>query len=186
MTGPSGAGKSTLADLIAGLLIPTSGTISCDDISLEGEIRSAWRKNIAYITQEVYLFHDTIRHNLSWVKKDVSDTTIWKMLESAAAAEFVTRLPQGLDTVIGDRGIRLSGGERQRLALARALLSQPQLLILDEATSALDHENERKIQQALEQLQGKLTIIIIAHRKTSIEHVDHLVELKPQKNFAGT
>jgi ATP-binding cassette subfamily C protein len=183
LTGPSGAGKSTLVDLIAGLLIPTSGTITCDDIVLEAELRSAWRKNIAYITQEVYLFHDTIRHNLRWVKKDISDTTIWKMLELAAAAEFVARLPQGLDTVIGDRGIRLSGGERQRLALARALLSQPQLLILDEATSALDHNNERKIQKALEHLQGKLTIIIIAHRKTTLEHVDHIIELKPEKKL---
>ncbi len=104
------------------------------------------------------------------------------MLELAAAAEFVARLPQGLNTVIGDRGLRLSGGERQRLALARALLSQPQLLILDEATSALDHKNERKVQKALEHLQGKLTIIIIAHRKTTLEHVDHIIELSPEKS----
>lgn len=140
-------------------------------------MRLAWRKNIAYITQEVYLFHDTIRNNLSWVKKDTTDEELWRMLDMAAARSFVEKIPQGLDTVIGDRGIRLSGGERQRLALARALLSQPRLLILDEATSALDHENERKIQQALEHLQGTLTIIIIAHRKTTIEHVDQTIQL---------
>jgi ATP-binding cassette subfamily C protein len=177
ITGPSGAGKSTLADLIAGLLTPTTGCIYCDDVALRGEIRSAWRKNIAYITQEVYLFHDTVRNNLIWVREDVTERKMWEMLRLAAAENFVRKLPRGLDTLIGDRGVRLSGGERQRLALARALLSRPGLLILDEATSALDHENERKIHQALEHLRGRMTIIVIAHRKTTIEHADQLIEL---------
>ena len=177
LTGPSGAGKSTLADLIAGLLLPDAGTIGCDEVVLEGDARMAWRRGVAYITQEVFLFHDTVRANLAWVSPEVSEAELWQALEMAAAADFVRALPAGLDTLIGDRGIRLSGGERQRLALARALLSKPQLLILDEATSALDHENEQKIHQALLQLDGKLTMLIIAHRETTIAHVKQRIVL---------
>ena len=179
LVGVSGVGKSTLADLISGLLVPNSGSIACDDIELQGEHRLAWRRGLAYVTQEVFLFHQSIRENLNWVKPDASDADLWRVLQLAAADDFVKQLPQGLDTVIGDRGVRLSGGEGQRLALARALLSNPQLLILDEATSALDHDNEQKIQQALIQLQGKLTIIIIAHRHTTLQHVDATVRLGP-------
>jgi ATP-binding cassette subfamily C protein len=178
LMGQSGAGKSTLADLIAGLLVPDKGAIVCDDTVLEGEQRLAWRERVAYVTQEVYLFHDSVRANLAWVSpKEVSDADLWKILKLAAADDFVAALPHGLDTIIGDRGIRLSGGERQRLALARALLAEPQLLILDEATSALDHDNEQKIQQALKQLQGRLTILIIAHRETAIAHADRRIVL---------
>jgi ATP-binding cassette subfamily C protein len=167
-----------LADLIAGLLVPDKGAIVCDDTVLEGEQRLAWRERVAYVTQEVYLFHDSVRANLAWVSpKEVSDADLWKILKLAAADDFVAALPHGLDTIIGDRGIRLSGGERQRLALARALLAEPQLLILDEATSALDHDNEQKIQQALKQLQGRLTILIIAHRETAIAHADRRIVL---------
>ena len=176
--GPSGVGKSTLADLIAGLLEPTQGTILCDDVPLTGERRIAWRRSVAYVTQEVFLFHDTVRANLDWVADDISEATLWQALRAAAADEFVARLPLGLDTIVGDRGVRLSGGERQRLALARALLSKPQLLILDEATSALDHDNETKIRQALDQLKGKLTILIIAHRETTLEHADARIRLE--------
>jgi ATP-binding cassette subfamily C protein len=178
LVGPSGAGKSTLADLIAGLLEPDHGSIYCDDVMIDAELRLAWRKRVAYVTQEVYLFHDTIRANLSWVSPTpVEDAALWEALKLSAADDFVADLPNGLDSIVGDRGIKLSGGERQRIALARALLSAPQLLILDEATSALDHENEHKIQQALKRLQGKLTIIIIAHRETTIRHADKRVEL---------
>ena len=177
LVGVSGVGKSTLADLIAGLLVPSSGAIICDQTPLSGDNRIAWRRSLAYVTQEVYLFHQSIRDNLTWVKPDASDDDLWNVLQLAAADDFVRKLSHGLDTVIGDRGVRLSGGERQRLALARALLSNPQLLILDEATSALDNDNEYKIQQALLQLQGKLTIIIIAHRQTTIEHVDATIKL---------
>ena len=178
LVGHSGAGKSTLADLIAGLLVPDKGTIVCDDTVLEGEQRLAWREKVAYVTQEVYLFHDSVRANLAWVSPStVSDAELWAALELAAADDFIAALPDGLETIIGDRGIRLSGGERQRLALARALLAKPQLLILDEATSALDHDNEHKIQQALKQLQGKLTILIIAHRETTIAHADRRITL---------
>jgi len=177
ITGPSGIGKSTLADLLAGLLKPDTGTIFCDETALSDNNRIPWRNKIAYVTQEVFLFHDTVRANLDWVSKDINDDAIWNALHLAAADDFVRALPEGLNTMIGDRGIRLSGGERQRLALARALLSKPALLILDEATSALDHENEQKIQPALKQLQGKLTIIIIAHRDTTIQHADATINL---------
>ncbi|MFT5083434.1 MAG: ATP-binding cassette subfamily C protein [Lentisphaeria bacterium] len=178
LIGPSGIGKTTLADLIAGLLAPVVGKIVCDSTELDDKTRLSWRKNIAYVTQEVYLFHDTIKANLEWVAQNpVSDDAIWNVLKLAAADEFVASLPNGLDTVVGDRGVRLSGGERQRLALARALLSNPQLLILDEATNALDINNELKIQEALQQLRGKLTILIIAHRDTACVHADRQFEL---------
>ncbi|MFL0801148.1 MAG: ABC transporter ATP-binding protein/permease [Agarilytica sp.] len=182
LTGPSGIGKTTLADLVAGLLAPTEGKIICDTTELDDKTRLFWRKNIAYVTQEIYLFHDTIKANLEWVaQQPVSDEAIWNALKLASADEFVASLPNGLNTVIGDRGIRLSGGERQRLALARALLSNPQLLILDEATNALDIKNELKIQEALRQLRGKLTILIIAHRDTAYMHADKHIELKGKR-----
>lgn len=175
---PSGSGKTTLVDIIAGLLIPQQGSVKVDQKILGGENCKAWRNNIAYITQEVHLFHDTIRANLSWMSdRSLSDDQLWKNLELAAAKEFVDKFPLGLDTVIGDRGVRLSGGERQRLALARALLTTPKLLILDEATSALDCENENKIQQALIALKGQITIIIIAHRKSTQACADHTLYL---------
>lgn len=177
LVGPSGAGKSTLADLIAGLLEPGNGEILCDGVRLEGARRLAWRRSLAYVTQDVFLFHDTVRANLDWAAEKPSETDMWEALKSAAADEFVARLPLGLDTVIGDRGVRLSGGERQRLALARALVGKPQLLILDEATSALDHGNEERIREALERLKGKMTIVIIAHRETTIEHADESIRL---------
>ncbi|MDQ8202802.1 ABC transporter ATP-binding protein [Pelagicoccus sp. SDUM812003] len=178
LVGPSGSGKSTLADLVAGLLEPTCGEIRCDGVALTAESRRAWRRSVAYVTQEVFLFHDTIRANLEWVAPvPPAEEAIWHALKLAAADEFVARLPDGLDTIVGDRGIRLSGGERQRIALARALLAKAQLLILDEATSALDLESERQIQRALEGLRGKATLLVIAHRETTIQMADTRIEL---------
>jgi ATP-binding cassette, subfamily C, bacterial len=178
IVGPSGVGKSTLMDIIAGLLEPAQGSIYCDTVRLDTDLRLAWRKGVAYITQDVYLFHDTVRANLSWVASaPPTDADLWAALKDAAADDFVADMPSGLDSMIGDRGIKLSGGERQRIALARALLSKPQLLILDEATSALDDANEQKIQCVLERLQGKLTIVIVAHRETTISYVDKRIEL---------
>ncbi len=176
LVGSSGIGKSTLADLIAGLLVPSSGEILCDDRVLSEANRLAWRENVAYVTQEVFLFNESIRENLSWVSSS-DEAELWRVLKMAAADDFVRDLPDGLDTLVGDKGVRLSGGERQRLALARALLAKPQLLILDEATSALDNENELKIQQALDALQGLLTIVVIAHRETTISKADQRIEL---------
>lgn len=179
IVGPSGSGKSTLADLISGLLAPNEGETWVDDLKLDDSNRHLWRKQVAYVTQDVFLFHDSVRANLSWIRPGgVQDKEIWDALTLSAAEGFVRNLPDGLDTLIGDRGIKLSGGERQRLALARALLCEPDILILDEATSALDRENELRIRDALINLDGKLTIIIIAHNETTIEHVQQRIELK--------
>jgi ATP-binding cassette, subfamily C, bacterial len=177
IVGPSGSGKTTLADLILGLLNPTEGTIFIDGMPLRGELVHNWRSSIGYVPQETFLFHDTVRGNLLWAKRDATEKELWKALELAAAEAFVTALPNGLDTVLGDRGIRLSGGERQRIALARALLRQPTLLLLDEATSSLDTENEQRIHDAIEGLHGELTMIAIAHRLSTIRRADSVVVL---------
>ena len=175
IVGHSGAGKSTLADILIGLLTPTTGEICVDGKALIGEQLQAWRQSIGYVTQETYLFHDSIISNLRWAKPNASDAEIQHALKMAAADEFVERLPEGLNTIIGDRGVRLSGGERQRLALARALLREPSLLVLDEATNALDTLSEAKIQEALIALRGKITIVIIAHRLSTVRHADKII-----------
>lgn len=178
LCGHSGAGKSTLADLLLGLITPSSGTISIDNHPLAEAMVHQWRHSVAYVPQEVFLLHDTIRENLLWLQPTATEDALWTALRQAAAADFVQRLPEGLDTVVGDRGVRLSGGERQRLALARALLRQPSLLVLDEATSALDHANEQLIRGAIERLHGTMTILIIAHRLSTIRHADQIVVLE--------
>lgn len=175
--GPSGAGKSTLADLIMGLIEPDSGTVSVDGNALHGEVRQRWRRSVAYVQQDAFLLSESIRANLLWAQPGASEAELHAALEKAAAAEFVGRLPHGIDTLVGDGGARLSGGERQRIALARALLGSPSLLILDEATSALDPASEEAIRRAIARLHGNLTIIIIGHRLTMLEEADQIVEL---------
>jgi len=177
LVGPSGAGKSTLADLCLGLLVPTTGTIRVGDTPLTGPQRAAWRDRAAIVPQEVFLFHDTVRANLTWTRPEASEDEIWQALDAAAAATLVRRLPKKLDTQLGDRGIWLSGGERQRLALARALLRRPSFLILDEATSHLDRDHERQIQDSLEKLHGRLSVLVIAHRLATVRHADHIIVL---------
>ena len=127
--------------------------------------------------RENFLFHDTIRVNLQWARRDATESDIRRALDSAAALDFVMAMPEGLDTVVGDRGVRLSGGERQRIALARVLLRHPALLLLDEATSSLDSENERRIQEAVERLHGDITVIVIAHRLSTVSRSDQVVIL---------
>jgi len=178
IVGPSGSGKTTLADLLMGLLSAYRGEILIDNTLLDEKNRHAWREQIAYVPQETFLFHDTIRENLSWTDPQADDATLWNALSTAAASDFVLALPEGLDTVVGERGTRLSGGERQRIALARALLRRPPLLVLDEATSALDSEHERRIHQAIEQLHGTLTLVIIAHRMSTACHADRVIVLE--------
>lgn len=178
VVGPSGAGKSTLADLLIGLITPDHGAILVDGAPLAGEHLHTWRQSVGYVPQEAFLFHDTIRTNLLWARPEASEEDLWRVLRVAAADKFVARLPSGLDTVVGDRGVRLSGGERQRIALSRALLRKPTLLLLDEATSALDVQNERSIQEAIEQLHGKMTIVVIAHRLSTIRRADRIVVLE--------
>ena len=183
LVGASGAGKTTVADLLVGLLIPNKGQVLVDNQVLERSQLARWRRSIAYVTQDSYFFNDTIRNNLNWVADNITDEAISDALEKAVLTDFIKKLPKGLDTVIGERGIRLSGGERQRLALARAFLTKPQLLILDEATSALDIENERQIVQAISNIKGDLTIVVIAHRLSTIKHADKVLYLKePSKS----
>jgi ATP-binding cassette, subfamily C, bacterial len=176
--GPSGAGKSTLADLLLGLLRPTSGRVLLDGQELAARKLHDWRQSVGYVPQETFLFHESVRANLLWAQPDATTDDLRAALRAAAAEEFVDRLPHGLDTIVGDRGVRLSGGERQRIALARALLRRPALLILDEATSALDNPNERLVQEAIEKLHGELTIVLIAHRLSTVRMADRIVVLE--------
>jgi ATP-binding cassette subfamily C protein len=174
LVGPSGAGKSTFADLLMGLQVPDSGSISIDGQELNGAHRAAWRRSISYVPQENFLFHQSIRRNLQWVRPDATDDELHQVLKLTGAATIVASMPDGLDTVVGERGSRLSGGERQRLTLARALLRQPALLILDEATNALDHESEKIIWSILDRLRGQTTVVVIAHRLSRLRNADRI------------
>jgi len=178
IVGPSGAGKSTVADLIMGLIVPNRGQVLVDGAPLGPDRMRSWRKQIGYVAQDTFLFNDTVRANLLWACPGANEEEIEEALRLAAAEGFVSELPEGMETILGDRGVRLSGGERQRLALARALLRRPSLLILDEATSALDSENERRIQSAIEELHGRTTILIITHRLSTVRRADaiHVLE----------
>ena len=178
LKGQSGIGKTTIADLFASLLSPLSGRLLIDGQELDETNRLAWRRAVAYVTQEVYLFNDSLRYNLTWAADQVSDDEIWRALEMASLKDIVEALPQGLESRIGDRGIRFSGGERQRLAIARALLMKPALLILDEATSALDDDNEQRIQGVIQRLHGQLTVLIIAHRESSLGIADRIIDVE--------
>lgn len=172
IVGASGSGKSTLADLLTGLLTPSSGRIMVDDQPLTPEGMASWREQIGFVPQDSFLFHDTVRANLSWARTGATDAELREVLRQAAADRFVADLPAGLDTVIGERGVLLSGGERQRLAIARALLRRPSILVFDEATSSLDVEHEGLIQDAIDALHHRLTLVIITHRLTTIRHAD--------------
>ncbi len=177
IVGSSGAGKSTVADLVNGLLSPGAGRVLIDGAELTPQAARAWRRHVGYVAQDTVLFHDTVRANLRWANPDASELEMKESL-SLAAAEFVFELPQGLDTTVGDRGMLLSHGQRQRIALARALLRKPGLLILDEATSSLDIDNEKRILDAIEQVKGRTTVLLIAHRISAIQRADmiYLIE----------
>ena len=178
LLGPSGGGKSTLADVLMGLLEPQAGEIRIDDVALSDENVRAWRRRVAYVPQDVFLLNDTIAANLAIADPEATEAMMWAALERANAKAFVEAIPEGLKTIVGDRGARLSGGERQRISLARALLRRPDLLILDEATSALDGENQMLIGKALQELRGSTTILTIAHRAAMVAIADHLVILE--------
>jgi ATP-binding cassette, subfamily C, bacterial len=174
VVGPSGAGKSTFADLLMALIEPDAGRVLVDGIALTGGDRQRWRASVAYVEQDCFLFNDSIRANLLWAAPQASEADIDLALRRAAA-EFVFALPDGIDTVVGDSGSRLSGGERQRLALARALIGKPALLILDEATSALDLANQALVQNSLAELARSVTLVVIAHRSEGWGAADQIV-----------
>lgn len=177
--GPSGSGKSTLLDIILGLLHPINGEITVDGINIKSNLRG-WQDQIGYIPQSIYLTDDTISRNVAFGVSD-EDINIDKVIISLRAAqlyEFVEKLPNKLDTFVGERGVRMSGGQRQRIGIARALYHDPQILVLDEATSALDNKTEKEVMEALNALQGIKTLVIVAHRVSTIEQCDRIFELK--------
>lgn len=176
LIGASGAGKTTLADVILGLLKPLKGQILMDGHDVYA-MPMQWAKIIGYVPQSVYLIDDTIRNNVAFGMKQIDDKDIWNALEQAQLKEFVQHLPNGLDTVVGERGIKFSGGQRQRVAIARALFNRPQILVLDEATAALDNETENALMEAIEKLQGQITMIIVAHRLSTIRNCDRIYEV---------
>jgi ATP-binding cassette subfamily C protein len=175
ISGPSGAGKTTFADLLAGLLTPQHGRIAVGGAPLEGAALNAWRTRIAYVAQDAFLFHDSVRRNLAWMVPQATEEAMWQALEIAGAADLVRRMEEGLETVVGERGTLVSGGERQRLALARAVLRAPRLLILDEATSAIDAASERAILARLRALAPRPAIVLIAHRVESLSLCDRVL-----------
>ncbi len=177
LVGSSGAGKSTAMDLLARFYEPTEGRITLDGVDLGEATVASLRAQLGIVTQETILFHDTVRANIAYGLTGASDEAVRAAAAAAHAHEFIDRLPQGYATVIGERGLKLSGGERQRLAIARALLKNPPILLLDEATSSLDTESERLVQEALERLMHDRTVLVIAHRLSTVQHADRIVVL---------
>ncbi|MDE7131157.1 MAG: ABC transporter ATP-binding protein/permease [Lachnospiraceae bacterium] len=180
--GASGAGKTTMVDIILGLLTPQSGVVMADHINVH-EKPKTFHAQIGYIPQVIYLSDDTIRNNIAFgVKQEnINEQAVLQAIEKAQLTEFIDSLPHGLDTIVGDRGVRLSGGQRQRIGIARALYHDPEILVLDEATSALDNDTEAAVMEAVENLQGTKTMIIIAHRLTTIRNVDIIYEVEDGK-----
>ena len=179
LVGPSGSGKSTLVDILLGLLEPTSGRVLIDGSDIHDNLRG-WQDQIGYVPQSIFLTDDTLRRNVAFglPKDQIDDNALTSAIRSAQLEDFVASLPDGLDTIVGERGVRLSGGQRQRIGIARALYNNPDVLVLDEATSSLDTETEHGVMQAVQALQGKKTVIIVAHRLSTVEYCDRLYRLE--------
>lgn len=178
LVGPSGAGKSSIADLLTGLHAPSAGRILIDDTPIEALDLASWQQRLGVVSQDTFLFNATIAENISFGTPGASKAQIEFACQAAQAAGFIDSLPQGYDTLVGERGYRLSGGQRQRLSLARALLRDPELLILDEATSALDSQSERLVQEAIERFERNHTVLVIAHRLSTIVRADQILVLE--------
>lgn len=180
--GASGAGKSTIVDVLLGLLHAQEGEITCDGVNIFKNYES-WLAQVGYIPQAIYLIDESIRDNIAFgIDADkIDDKRIWEVLEEAQLKEFIEELPEGLDTTIGDRGVRLSGGQRQRIGIARALYNDPEILVFDEATSALDNDTEAAVMEAVNSFHGKKTMIIIAHRLNTIEKCDIIYKVENTK-----
>jgi len=177
--GVSGAGKSTLVDILLGLLTPDAGAVRVDGVNVLTHLRS-WQNQIGYVPQSIYLTDDTLRRNVAFglPSPAIDDEIVWRCLRAAQLDEFVRSLPGQLDSLVGERGVRLSGGQRQRIGIARALYHDPSVLVLDEATSALDTATERSVMQAVNALQGEKTLLIVAHRVSTVEDCDRLYRLE--------
>ena len=182
LIGASGAGKSTIADIILGILTPTAGKVMYGDMNVH-EHPLKWSRRLAYIPQAIFLADETIRSNVAFgIEEDqIEEDKVWQALSEAQLDEYVRSLPEGLDTMVGERGVRLSGGQRQRIGIARALYGDPEILVLDEATSALDSETESAVMDAIDRLQGRKTLIIIAHRLTTISGCERVFRVADQK-----
>ena len=182
LIGKSGAGKTTLVDIFLGLLIPQSGDIQVDGVSVYSDLR-AWQNLIGYIPQSIFLMDDTIERNIAFGIPDenIDKQKLDNAIKSAQLAELIEQLPEGVQTFVGENGVRLSGGQRQRIGIARALYHESEILVLDEATSALDNETESLISEALKELGRTKTMIVIAHRLTTVEHCDRIYEMSNGK-----
>lgn len=183
--GTSGAGKSTLVDILLGLLKPDQGVVEVDGADIAGNLRQ-WQDHIGYVPQSIYLTDDSLRRNVAFGLPEgaIDEMAVKRAIAAAQLEEFVAGLPEGLDTVVGERGVRLSGGQRQRIGIARALYHDPSVLVLDEATSALDVETERGVMRAVVALQGSKTIVVVAHRLTTVENCDRLFRMECGKVVA--
>ncbi|MGC4071118.1 MAG: ATP-binding cassette domain-containing protein [Nibricoccus sp.] len=178
LVGPSGAGKSTVLNLVIGFIRPTSGAIELDGRDMAALDLRTYRRFVSVVPQESILFDGTIRENVTYGMKSVPDAVLTQALRDANAWEFIEKLPDGIHTQVGEKGARLSGGQKQRLAIARALIRDPRILILDEATSALDSESEAQIQEALERLMKGRTTFVVAHRLSTIRNADRIVAMR--------
>jgi len=177
LVGPSGAGKSTLVDLIPRFYDTIAGSILIDGKNIKDIDINSLRSLMGIVTQETFLFNDTIRANISYGAESIEDNIIKDAATAANAHDFIKKLPDGYDTIIGERGISLSGGQRQRIAIARAIVKNPPILILDEATSSLDTESEKNVQEAIEKLMRNRTVIVIAHRLSTVHNADKILVL---------
>lgn len=184
IVGPSGSGKTTIADLLVGLIEPTAGSILVDGIPLSEFATREWRNAIGYVPQEMFLFHDTLRTNITLGAEGIPDEVVWSSLAQSGAADFVRALPAGLETIVGERGARLSGGQRQRIAIARALCASPSLLILDEVTASLDPITEAALCETLKGLRGQVTILAISHQPALMDPADIVYTARDGRVFA--
>ena len=178
VSGLHGTGKTTVVDLLIGLIRPDAGRITLDGTPLDSMDIKQWRRSIGYVPQETLLLHESIAHNVSLGDSELSQADIEHALRAAGAWDFVSALPEGMHSNVGERGGRLSGGQRQRIVIARALVRRPQLLILDEATSALDAESAEAVRQTLERLRGSLTILTITHESSLVDIADRVYRLE--------
>jgi ABC-type multidrug transport system fused ATPase/permease subunit len=178
LVGQSGSGKSTLVDVLLGFLTPQAGSVLVNGTDIESSLQW-WRSRVGYVPQSIFLTDDTLRRNVAFglPEEEIDENSVRTALRSAQLEEFVSSLPEGENTMVGERGVRLSGGQRQRIGIARALYNNPEVLVLDEATSSLDTETEHGVMQAVQALQGDKTVIIVAHRLSTVEYCDRLYRL---------